>query len=161
MTYVALCFSLFAAAGANQTLGPGHDRFDTCVEIAREADSQGVSPTIAISTAWVESRFRRNAVSPIGCCHGPLQINPRYFCPNGRLRNCDLIVNGVAAIKHFYSRYSRGSARDIGARCSDYSEWAEPLCHYNAGNTCTRSSRAYARSVIRLALRTDDLHLNY
>ena len=103
-----ICYILFTAGVLNtpeHTLNP--ERFNTCEVIASEAIARNVSPLIAVSVAWEESRLQKGVVSYTGCCHGPLQINPRYFCEEGRLENCDLIKDGVNAVKDFHYRFSR------------------------------------------------------
>ena len=112
----------------------------------------------SLGMAWEESRFQKEAVSRTGCCHGPLQINPSYFCEEGKLENCDLISDGVSAVKAFHYRFSRSiSSEPFRLFAVEHQrEWAEPLCHYNAGNRCTPRSRAYARRIIRRADRLSD-----
>jgi len=138
------------------------EQFSTCVEVAEEATNLNVSPVIAISTSYEESRFNRDAVSYNGCCHGALQINPSYFCPNRRLHDCNLIQGGIIALRNFHFRYARKNMSEsyhIHPE-SNHQEWSSPLCHYNAGNQCTRRSEAYARRIIRRADRLSDIVYN-
>ena len=154
-----ICYILFTAGVLNtpdHVLNP--ERFNTCEVIASEAIARNVSPLIAVSGAWEESRLQKGVVSYTGCCHGPLQINPRYFCEEGKLENCDLINDGVNAVKAFHYRFSRSISTEPFQLFSveHRQEWAEPLCHYNAGNQCTPRSRAYARRIIRRADRLSE-----
>ena len=107
------------------------DRMHTCMMIADEADLQGVDKTFALAIAWEESKFKKSAVSKAGAV-GPLQVLPRYWCPNGRQRGCDLVEAGIGAIKKLTGKYDLSKA----------------ACHYNSGNKCNRSSRAYATRVL-------------
>ena len=149
-----ICYILFTTGILNT---PAHyldsERFNTCEQVASEAIARNVSPVVAVSMAWEESRFQKEAVSRTGCCHGPLQINPSYFCKEGKLENCDLIGDGVNAVKIFHRRFSRSiSSEPFRIFSIEHGrEWADPLCHYNAGNRCTPRSRAYARRIIRRA----------
>ena len=92
-----------------------------------------------------ESLFRADPVRKAGA-RGPLQIIPRYFCPTadgelaphkraGRLEGCDLIVDGVKAVKWFWVTYDN--------------DWSAALCHYNSGEKCFARSRGYAKRVVR------------
>jgi hypothetical protein len=151
-----LCLSLFIATGADESPRYyGDDNFETCVQIANEAFAQGVDPEIAISTGWVESRFNDGLISSTGCCHGPLQINPIYFCPNRTVNGCDLVKNGVGALERYYHLYSELPYCTELYDKDNYNEWLEPLCHYNSGNRCTDMSRMYARTVVNIADNTD------
>ena len=108
---------------------------DVCVEIADAAHVRGADPYLMVAIGWQESRFRDGLVSGAGA-HGPMQVIPRYHCPDGELRGCDLVDAGVAAYLRFLDL--RGS--EAGA-----------LCAYNGGNNCGESARAYARRVAGLA----------
>ena len=109
------------------------DRLGTCIEVANAASEMGVSMSLAISVAYQESRFNAGLKSKVGAV-GPLQIIPAYFCPKRRMKNCDLIRSGLNALIVWMTR-----SKTV----------REALCHYNSGNRCTKSSRAYARSVLR------------
>lgn len=154
-----VCLSLWMAVGAHSNPLVGDSNYETCISIAEESNTQGVNPVLAISIGWVESRFR-NPVSSAGA-RGPLQIIPRYWCPNGRLRGCDLTKSGVAAIENFYVRYSRtGMCGGDFLNVERYNDWLNPLCHYNSGNRCNRSSRSYARTVVRIAKATSENYIS-
>ena len=150
MTPEAICLALWIAVGAGSNPLISDSNSEICLEVAKESIAQGVNPIISVSVGWVESRFTY-ATSSAGA-RGPLQIIPRYWCPNGRLRGCDLVARGVHALKTYYNRHS-SSDRCGGDFLNSrrYREWLEPLCHYNSGNICNRSSRFYARSVVNIA----------
>ena len=149
-----ICFILFTSGLLNtpvRYLNP--ERFNVCQEIAEEAIQNNISPVVVVSIAWEESRFGRNTVSYTGCCHGPLQINPRYYCENGKLENCDLFSDGIGAVKRNHTLYSgkRFTDQAFVLGVSHRQEWEEVLCHYNAGNVCNEQSRRYARLIINIA----------
>jgi hypothetical protein len=149
-----ICFILFTSGVLNT---PERyltaERFNVCQEVATAAIDLNISPVIATSMAWEESRFGKNTISRTGCCYGPLQINPRYYCPGKSLENCDLVQDGVAAIKRNYLLYSNKNISEPfpTLRVSHREEWEDVLCHYNAGNVCTERSENYASRIIRLS----------
>lgn len=149
-----ICFVLFTSGLLNTPVRYlNSERFNVCQEVAEEAIQNNISPVVVVSIAWEESRFGRNTVSYTGCCHGPLQINPRYYCENGKLENCDLFSDGIGAVKRNHALYSRKKFSDqtLALGVSHRQEWEEVLCHYNAGNTCNSRSRAYASRIISLS----------
>ena len=152
-----ICASLWIAVGAHSNPLVDESNFDVCLSIAEEANAQGVNPIMSVSVGWIESRFT-NPTSGAGA-RGPLQIIPRYWCPEGRLRGCDLVENGISAIDNFYKRYARsGMCGGDFLNTEYYSSWSSPLCHYNSGNRCNSSSRAYARAVIGIAENTSGIY---
>ena len=116
---------------ASTTLPP--ERFTTCVEVGIGAIAEGLHPSLVVALSYTESRFNRRAVSHAGA-RGPLQILPKYHCPERRLRGCNLIKAGIGAIIRYRNRYG--------------SDW---LCHWNSGNRCYKKSRAFARIVLKRA----------
>lgn len=155
-----ICFILFTSGLLNT---PERyltaDRFDVCEEVASAAIDANISPVVATAMAWEESRFGRHTISRTGCCHGPLQINPRYYCSERKLDSCDLILDGVGAIKRNYLLYSNALSSEpfLLNKVSHRSEWEEVLCHYNAGNACSERSRNYANRIISLSDRVSDV----
>jgi len=119
------------------------DRLASCMAIAEAADAENVSMPLAVAVAWEESKFYTKAKSHAGAV-GPLQILPKYHCPEGRLEGCDLVVQGVRALKKYVLKYSD---REKGL--------LEALCHYNAGNVCGKRSKKYALRVYRLKWRIE------
>ena len=108
------------------------DRISVCVSVMEEADRQGVPPNLSAAVAWHESKFNADAVSKAGAV-GPLQILPRYWCPLKKLKDCDLVVEGVSALKVYIEKYDN---------------YKKALCHYNSGNKCSNRSKTYARRVL-------------
>ena len=108
---------------------------EVCEQVASEAVEHGMDAYLAISISWHESRFNRHAVSHCGAV-GPMQVLPRYTCPNRRAAGCDLVEAGVKA----YKRWRSLSGSTMLA-----------LCHYNNGTNCYDSGRRYARMVVRTA----------
>lgn len=147
-----LCFALFMVTDADQS--PNYydeENFEVCLSLVELAFEQGVDPEIVIATSWVESRLTEGLVSYTGCCHGPLQINPYYHCPNNRLRGCDLSFYGVNALRRYRNLYDGREFTSPLYRIYDFSHWGEPLCHYNAGNVCNEQSRRYAELITNIA----------
>ena len=115
---------------------PTEDRLRTCARVINEAQLAFVDIDYAVALTYTESRFSKTARSKAGAV-GPFQILPKYHCPGGREKGCDLFHYGMEALIK-YSRKHRGN-------------WPEVLCHWNSGNVCNRRSRAFARTVIRRA----------
>lgn len=111
-------------------------RFGMCLRVAVEADAQGVDVPLALAVAWRESRFDADAVSSAGAV-GPMQVVPRWWCPDGQHVGCDLVAAGVGALRALTGRY--------GVR--------HGLARYNGGNAPPRAAWAYADEVRRLAVR--------
>jgi len=109
------------------------DRLGACVQVANAAEEMGVSQSLVVSLGFEESRFDETVKSSAGAV-GVLQILPKYGCPRGRIKNCDLIRSGVATLRRWLKRYKTPR---------------EALCHYNAGNTCNKRSRSYARRILK------------
>ncbi len=109
------------------------DRLGTCIEVANVAEEMGVSQSLMVSLGFEESRFDGRVISKANA-RGPLQVIPRWGCPKGRVKNCDLVRSGVAILKRWLKRYKTIS---------------KALCHYNSGNKCNKRSRSYARRILR------------
>lgn len=135
-------------------LPPGHDdKAAVCLEVGRAAEELELPVALAVSVALEESRFTRQLRSKAGAM-GPLQIIPRYHCPDamgahkpharaGQLAGCDLIVDGLKALRWFWLEYGEG-------------DWSKGLAHYNSGEKIYASSRAYAQRIMRRAHRLDE-----
>lgn len=102
-----------------------------CQDVAWAARMSGVPVRLATTLAWSESRFQLGAVSSAGAI-GPLQIQPRFWCPGGRADGCNLAMAGTQALRELTYRF--GLERG--------------LCHYAAGNTCNDRALRYARFII-------------
>ena len=114
-------------------------RMESCMRVLDEAEKASVSPILAASVAWHESKFNKDAVSKAGA-RGALQVLPKYWCPDGKLKGCDLTKEGIRALKVYLDKYTVEK---------------EALCHYNSGNKCNKKSRYYAKRVIRTKNRLD------
>ena len=117
------------------------DRMDTCLNIASLAKEWMVEETFAISIAWVESKFSEKVVSSAGAV-GPMQVLPKYWCPNGKQKGCDLTIAGIRALDRLVSKYDTLAAA---------------ACHYNSGLKCNKHSRRYATRVLVIKQRLDTL----
>jgi soluble lytic murein transglycosylase-like protein len=100
-----------------------------------KADDRGFDVPTVIALAYEESRFTGSARSKAGAI-GPMQILPRYFCPDRREKGCDPVDAGMKAWGIYSTKYPK--PRDS-------------LCHYNAGRVCNTSSRRYANRVLARA----------
>lgn len=89
-----------------------HERLETCSAVAEEAIVQGVDPKLAISVAWMESRFYPDAKNKKSGAVGPMQILPHYWCPNkkgefsihrsdGVAKGCNTLKQGVYALGYY------------------------------------------------------------
>lgn len=102
-----------------------------CQEVAIAARAAGVPVRLAVTLAWSESRFQADAVSVVGA-QGPLQVVPRYWCPNGVADGCNLVLAGTMALRVLTERFGVEGG----------------LCRYAAGNTCNDRALRYARFII-------------
>jgi len=137
-TICALALSLWTADAASWYESRIPAMQETCEEIAGEAERRGHDPTLLVSLAWEESRFKRDARSSAGAV-GPLQVLPVHWCPDGEAEGCDLVLAGLEAFESFSERWP---------------EIPETLCHYNGGITCSSRSRDYASRIMQ---RREDL----
>jgi coenzyme F420-reducing hydrogenase delta subunit len=138
-----------------------------CQEVAEKAIASGVDPVIATALSYSESRFREGVRSKAGAI-GPMQVIPRWACPQGRRKGCDLVQAGVDTLKrhilHYgcgmeYREYSEQLLRKKGvaafnewAQCAlicDEPAWDKVICHYNAGNRCY--SMRFSKLVLKRA----------
>ena len=111
------------------------DRFRICMQVGQEAREYDLPPHIAVALSYTESRFNPEAESSVGAV-GPLQVLPRYHCPNRSAEGCDLVAAGLSALRRYRTKYKN---------------WAKALCHWNSGNECYRRSRLFARIVLKRA----------
>ena len=121
------------AARAHEARCPT-DNFDgwlVCQDVALAADLSGVPVRLAVTLAWSESRFQADAVSVVGA-QGPLQVVPRYWCPNGVADGCNLVLAGTMALRVLTDRFGVEGG----------------LCRYAAGNDCNDRALRYARFII-------------
>ncbi len=102
-----------------------------CQEVAIAARAAGVPVRLAVTLAWSESRFQADAVSVVGA-QGPLQVVPRYWCPNGVADGCNLVLAGTMALRVLTDRFGVEGG----------------LCRYAAGNDCNDRALRYARFII-------------
>ena len=111
-------------------------RMDVCVDVAAEAEAQGVPPHVAVAVALVETRFNADAVSPAGAV-GPIQVLPKWHCPGRTAKGCDLVSTGIALLRRLRLKYG---------------SWGLAWCHYSAGTRCTDRGRLYSIKVQRWML---------
>ena len=121
---VALCSAIVEANVGT----PSSSRARVCVEVATEAQAQGVDPLLAVSVAWRESAFIRSARSSAGAV-GPMQVLPRFWCKS---KPCDHIEAGVRALRYYTERHGVNDG----------------LCAYFSGKPCGSASRHYMQAVL-------------
>jgi soluble lytic murein transglycosylase-like protein len=123
------------AVGALRAEGVGGVELVTrsvvCADVAATALGHGVSPRLAVAVAWHESRLARVAESGEGAL-GPMQVIPRWWCPDRVAEGCNLVTAGVVALKTYTERHGL----------------ADGLARYNAGNDPGPKARDYARRVL-------------
>jgi len=129
-------------------------RLDECVQVTNAAEELGVSMSLAASLAYQESGFDETAVSSVGAVSS-VQVIPRYVCPKGRIRNCDLVRSGLAWLKKLLATSKTPQAA---------------LCKYNMGpakyaarGKCSKNSRSYARQILlrQKKLRVQMKHVSF
>jgi len=77
------------------------DRLSTCKLVVKEANAQAVDPILAVSIAFQESKFTKNAIAFDGKGFGAMQATPRLWCEKKKIENCDLIKAGVKALRTY------------------------------------------------------------
>ena len=112
---------------------PPESAFRTCMEVGVGAVESDLPPHIAVALSYTESRFNRHSRSSRGAA-GPMQVLPKFHCPSGRERGCDLVAAGLSALSRYRNKYK---------------EWPKALCHWNSGNRCYRRSKLFARIVLK------------
>lgn len=117
-------------------------RMYTCLKVALYAQVLSADVPLVLAIGWHESRFKMEIVSSANA-QGPLQVIPTYWCPNRRIKHCDLIEAGVRAVNKLVDKYGL----------------TKMPCHYNSGYKCNKFSRRYARKV--LATRERLTHVVY
>ena len=133
--------STMSSSYLRKVLRTYEERMDTCLNIAALAKEWMVEETFAIAIAWVESKFSETVVSKAGAV-GPMQVLPKYWCPNGKHKGCNLTIVGIRALDRLVSKYDTLAAA---------------ACHYNSGLKCYKQSRRYATRVLVLKQRLDTL----
>ena len=131
----AICIALFSLTGANET----SEQIDTCTEIVEKSWAVGVDPIGVVALGWHESRFNPSVVSSAKAV-GPLQVLPRWWCPNKKREGCDLVAAGLTAYRHYVV---------------DAKSFRDGICRYNSGKSCSvvKKSIPFAKAVDRLRKR--------
>ena len=129
----AYIFTVCSFLMSAQTVPVKPEQRATCAQVVTKAVASNSDPGLIASIAWHESRFIPSRVSSVGAV-GPMQIIPKYWCPDGSVEKCDLIAAGIRA---FYTYLDKSGLE--GA-----------LCRYSTGKPCkrTKAGRAYARKVL-------------
>ena len=110
------------------------ERTKACVNLARLAQSHSLDPLTVSVIAYRESRFSDESKSDKGAV-GILQVIPKYWCPNGKAKGCDLTKAGLKAWQTYRKKRSR----------------REAFCRYSTGKKCkdTSAGRAYAKALLK------------
>ena len=125
-----------------------------CIEVGTKAAKAGIDPVIAIALSYSESRLSTRQKSKIGAV-GPLQVLPRWTCPKGERKGCDLVLAGITTLRKHAHEFGCGPERQKKARkvmrkqgAEKYHTWAMKIpicknpdwetivCHYNSGRVC-------------------------
>jgi len=127
--YCTLVFAAFIRITGGVYFDEDH-RVETCAAVYQEAVRQGVDPDLAVSVAWLESRWYRNAKNAKSGALGPMQVLTKYWCPSkdgvwriheyGTRKGCDLTKAGVRALKYYTS-----TRKSIKAALADYGHTKE------------------------------------
>ena len=80
------------------------EKLHVCNKVALTARKLGADPILAIAIAGSESSFTANIKSNKGA-QGPMGVIPKYHCPGGKLKGCDLIQAGVSALNKVNDLY--------------------------------------------------------
>lgn len=125
-----LCAVAICGTFLTQWEGVTHrrQREKVCVNVYMEAQRQGVEPLLAVAVAWTESAFISSARSSAGAV-GPMQVLPRFWCPGGKEKGCQLVKEGVRALKFYVKRYDHNGG----------------LCAYFSGQPCSKAPPAASR----------------
>lgn len=100
--FILSLFSHDQSVAYSKKLGASfQDRLETCRLVVKEAKDQAVDPILAVSIAFQESKFTKNAVAFDGKGFGAMQATPRLWCEKKKIENCDLIKAGVKALRTY------------------------------------------------------------
>ena len=116
-----LCISARAVLPEMKMVDESHEM---CVIVTKAAIDEGFPPMHAayiLATAYNESRFRRDARGAQGEI-GPVQIKPKWWCPNGDATRCDPLHYGIRALAKLYLSKRYGNR-----------DWHMALGMYNGG----------------------------
>jgi len=111
-------------------------RVATCNRLVRKGLKRGFDPFVIAELAWGESHWDSDALHPRSKCAGALQAQPRYWCPDGKRKGCDLEAAGLRA----WAYYKKKQPTLLLA-----------LCHYKH---CTAKGMGYARMTLSRILRS-------
>lgn len=96
-----------------------------CVDLAKTAMRLGFSAldtAYVLATSYNETRFRRGLRGRQGEI-GPLQIKPKFWCPDRREKGCDPVEYGVKALASIYHAKRYGDE-----------DWTTTLSIFNGGH---------------------------
>lgn len=106
-----------------------------CDKIASMAEQRQVDVPLMVELSWAESNWTYATNKTSGCI-GPLQAQPRFWCPKGKAEGCDTIRAGLDAYTTLLKIYKTPE---------------RALCHYFSGNNCTPATVRAAHDVVRRA----------
>lgn len=98
------------------------NRLKVCAQVVKVSQKEGLDGPLAAVLSWEESNWEQDQVHPQTKVAGPLQVAPRWWCPNKTAVGCDLVLYGVRAVNHYMVAHSPNE--QLG------------LCHYNQGVVC-------------------------
>ena len=114
-------------------------------QIVKSAKEYKIKPEILVSLIFVESSFRRKAVSNKGAC-GLTQVMPKYTGKYSPVKNysCDQLKNPYASIRagskilRWWINYHNGDLK-------------RALCSYNAGFRCGKKRKKVSKYGMKYA----------
>ena len=113
------------------------EKLHICSKVATEAKRQGVDPILAIAVSSSESSFTSKITSSKGA-KGPLGVMPKWHCPKGKAKGCDLIKAGISALDKVTALYPQDRCRALAV----YNRGLEGTCEEG------RSEYGYATHVL-------------
>jgi hypothetical protein len=116
------------------------DRLSTCKLVVKEANEQAVDPILAVSIAFQESKFTKNAIAFDGKGFGAMQATPRLWCEKKKIENCDLIKAGVKALRTYLELY-------------DWDEYKAVKAYAGKG----KKAHEYSLRILRIKTKTQNL----
>lgn len=116
------------------------DRLSTCRLVVKEANEQAVDPILAVSIAFQESKFTKNAIAFDGKGFGAMQATPRLWCEKKKIENCDLIKAGVKALRTYLELY-------------DWDEYKAVKAYAGKG----KKAHEYSLRILRIKTKTQNL----
>jgi hypothetical protein len=90
-----------------------NERIGVCEEIVEKSEIYNIDPLMALTFAYQESKFNRNAVSSHGAI-GPLQYMPNVWqCVRDENDQCDHVLTGLKIMRYYFDNSVRATNGSI------------------------------------------------